>query len=117
MTPSAELRLERFRQCSTAEEYFEVLEVPFDPKVVNVNRLHILRHLAGQLADLHQRQPAPENAEDELAAYRAALIASYQTFTTSTSLDHRLFKVLVDHAPQAFVPLAEVGLPVPGGAG
>lgn len=96
--------LERFRRCTTAEEYFDLLQVPYDPEVLQVNRLHILRHFARQLAEL----PEPQTVPDLFGEYRAALITSYRTFVTDTALDHRLFKVLQDRRPQAFVPLTEV---------
>ncbi|KLL12566.1 hypothetical protein FrCorBMG51_04340 [Protofrankia coriariae] len=98
-------RLARFRQCATAEDYFQALDVPFDPKVVAVNRLHILRHFSRAVARTDAENPAPG---ERLAAYRAALVASYEAFTTAGALDHRLFKVLADRAPQAFVALDTV---------
>ncbi len=90
------------RCCHTAEEFFALLDVPYDPRVLNVNRLHILRHFAGQLDDLAAR------GAQSRAACHAALVRSYQAFSTGSALDHRLFKVLRDHAPTAFVPTAEV---------
>ena len=95
----------RLAACSTAEDYLTLLDVPHDQRVVDVNRLHILRHFSRRLADLHgTADPVP---------YREALTASYQAFVTGTSLDHRLFKVLQDRAPQAFVPLSDVGIEAP----
>ncbi|WP_242424038.1 nitrogenase-stabilizing/protective protein NifW, partial [Frankia sp. EI5c] len=46
-------RLAEFRRCSTAEQYFDLLGVDYDPRVVAVNRLHILRYFAGEIANLH----------------------------------------------------------------
>lgn len=100
--------LARFRSCETAEEYFDFFGIPYDPKVVNVCRLHILKHFAGQVKQLHQQRAAPEPENEILAAYREALIRSYEAFATGTALDHRLFKVLQDHAPTAFVPTAQI---------
>ncbi|HEX7662802.1 MAG TPA: nitrogenase-stabilizing/protective protein NifW [Pseudonocardiaceae bacterium] len=105
---SATERLIRFHQCGTAEEFLRLLDVPFDPRVVNVNRLHILKLFAAKVAELHEQRTAEQPAERVLADYRVALEASYREFTTSTALDHRLFKVLRDRAPRAFVPLQEV---------
>ncbi|MCI4673633.1 nitrogenase-stabilizing/protective protein NifW [Candidatus Mycolicibacterium alkanivorans] len=100
--------LAAFRQCETAEDYFAFFGLSYDPAVVNVNRLHILKHFARQLADLHAHRSAPEPTEQILADYRDALVAAYQAFTTGTALEHRVFKVLQDHAPRAFVPIGEV---------
>lgn len=109
-------RLAAFDRCQSAEEYFALLDVAYDPRVVSVNRLHILRHFAGQLERIRQSPAAAEPAA--LDAYRDALTRSYQAFTTATALDHRLFRVLRDRAPRdraprdrapwVFVPLAAV---------
>lgn len=108
-TSSTAEALARFRRCSTAEDYFELLDVPYDQKVVDINRLHILRHFADQLVQLHRTEP--ESADAVLAGYRAALQRSYAAFLTSTALDHRLFKVLSDRAPEKqadFVALCDI---------
>lgn len=101
-------RLARFKACESAEDYFAVLGVDYDPRVLAVSRLHILRHFAGQIIDLHRDRQASQSPEAVLADYRDALARSYQEFTTSTALDHRLFKVLQDQAPRAFVPVASI---------
>lgn len=97
-----------FRRCQSAEDYFTFLDVPYDPRVLNVYRLHILRHFAGQLQELDARRDARTSPAHALTTYREALLRSYQAFTTGTAMDHRLFKVLQDHAPTAFVPTAEI---------
>lgn len=100
-----------FRRCGSAEEYFDFFQLDYDPRVVNVYRLHILRHFADQLERMHRDRTVPESPERILAGYRDALAASYQAFRTGTALDHRLFRVLREHAPDArpeptFIPLA-----------
>jgi len=107
---SADDPLAAFNRCQTAEEYFALLDVAYDPRVVSVNRLHILRHFAGQLAEIHRHRTEPESPGHALDTYRDALTRSYQAFTTATALDHRLFKVLRDRAPRAFVPTAAVAV-------
>ncbi len=94
--------------CVTAEEYFAFLDVPYDQRVLNVSRLHILRHFSEQVA-----AGLPPLRE----AYRDALLRAYQAFVTGTAMDHRLFKVLRDHAPDAFVPAAEVTVQAGGEVG
>lgn len=87
------------RDCVTAEDYFAFLAVPYDQRVLDINRLHILRHFSAQVA---------AGLPPRRQAYRDALLRSYQAFVTGTAMDHRLFKVLRDRAPQAFVPAADV---------
>jgi nitrogenase-stabilizing/protective protein len=102
---SATERLDAFRRAATAEEYFAALGVTYDPRVLAVNRLHILRHFGAQAERIDQQHAGGADAgrgaaaETVLAAYRRALQSSYQAFTSAGALDHRLFKVLRDHAP------------------
>jgi nitrogenase-stabilizing/protective protein len=96
----------RLLACRDAEDYFELLGVPFDPHLLRVNRLHILR-LFGPA--LRQYLAAPSDAEPQAAQrLRDALEAAHAVFTSSTALDHRLFKVLADRAPRGFVPLDSI---------
>ncbi len=106
--------LAELRRCGTAEEFFACLDVAYDPYVLNVNRLHILRYFAGQLPGLWSLDGSDTQAVRE--AYRQALRRSYEAFVTGTATDHRLFKVLRDHAPTVFIPIGQVTVH-PGGNG
>jgi nitrogenase-stabilizing/protective protein len=90
-------------ECRDAEDYFAALDLPFDPQVLRVNRLHILR-MFGPALQAYLTGPVDDEprAAERL---RSALAAAHDTFTSSTALDHRLFKVLRDRAPRGFVPL------------
>jgi nitrogenase-stabilizing/protective protein len=114
---SAADRLAAFHRCTTAEQYFELFEIEVDPRVIAVNRLHILRVFSGELAKLHDASGGERaDAEELLRDYRAALQRSYDSFLTATALDHRVFKVLKDRAPEAaaFVPSSEITVHRPG---
>jgi nitrogenase-stabilizing/protective protein len=104
----------RLLACRDAEDYFAVLDVPFDPQVLRVNRLHVLR-LFGPA--LQEYLATPGDAERAVQQLRAALVAAHDAFTSATALDRRLFKVLQDHAPRGFVPLDEVTVESPPPAG
>jgi len=98
--------LEELRSLSSAEEFFACLEVPYDPNVINVTRLHILKRMGQYL-----RADSLEGLDDETARAqcRAHLEKAYVDFVTSTPLDQRVFKVLQDaKAPKSkpFVPLS-----------
>jgi nitrogenase-stabilizing/protective protein len=111
-------RLAGFARCTDAEDYFELLEVTFDQEVLAVNRLHILKRFAADVAAIDAER-GPAGDEDDpggrLDAYRAALEAAHDTFLTSGPLDHRLFKVLADHAPEPARIVAVDALTAPGG--
>ncbi len=99
---SATEQLDAFRRAGTAEEYFAALGITYDPRVLAVSRLHILRHFGAQAAQIEPEHAGGAGAatdETVLAAYRRALQSSYDAFTSAGALDHRLFKVLRDHAP------------------
>lgn len=93
----------RLTACRDAEDYFALLQVPYDPQVLAVNRLHILRLFAPALRE-YLVGPTSDGEE----RLRAALVTAHDVFTVSTALDHRLFTVLKDRAPRGFVPLETV---------
>jgi nitrogenase-stabilizing/protective protein len=95
-SPAAETTLlERMRRLSAAEEFFDLLGVSYDPKVVQVARLHILRRMATYLA----KSGLDSLTEDAAAeACRAALARAYADFVASSPIDEREFKVLKNAA-------------------
>ncbi len=100
-------QLAEFRRAICAEDYFRALDVPYEPQIVAVNRLHILRLLSTRIAEL---EPSDQDATPEVlvAAYRQGLVEAYEAFVGAGALDHRLFKVLQDHAPTVVVPLGAI---------
>lgn len=91
--------LAELARASAAEEFFALLGVDYDPKLVNVARLHILRRMGQYLAGEDFA-----GASDEVVAERcrAVLERAYSDFVASSPIDQRVFKVLKDAvAPQA----------------
>ena len=105
----------RLLACRDAEDYFIALDVPYDPQLLRVNRLHVLRMFGPAL---QQYLGSPVDADPRAAQrLREALVAAHDAFVCSTALDHRLFKVLQDRAPRGFVSLDSLTVePVPGTA-
>ncbi len=95
--------------CRDAEDYFRVLGVGYDERVLAVARLHVLRLFGAELA----ARPAP--SPPDLHDCRAALERAYRALHRDGPLQLRLFKVLQDRAPGQFIPegdlLAEAGEP------
>jgi nitrogenase-stabilizing/protective protein len=90
--------LARLNEASAAEEFFTLLGVDYDPKVVNVARLHILRRMGQYLAGEDFSGVA-----DEAVAERCKIVLerAYADFVASSPIDQRVFKVLKDAvAPQ-----------------
>ncbi|MEA5448089.1 nitrogenase-stabilizing/protective protein NifW [Leptolyngbya sp. CCNP1308] len=99
------IALEQFNQITDAEAYFEFFGLDYDPQIVNVNRLHILRKFSQLMADEDQTQ----SEEHLLQSYRQALQVAYSVFTTSNSVEQKLFKVFQDR-PKNIVMLSEIEL-------
>jgi nitrogenase-stabilizing/protective protein len=50
-------------QLARAEEFFEALGVPYDPRVVTVYRLRLLKRFGLEVAAIDAREPRPAAAE------------------------------------------------------
>jgi nitrogenase-stabilizing/protective protein len=97
--PSEAGILAQLSKASSAEDFFALLGVDYDPKVVNVARLHILRRMGQYLA----AEDFAEASDAEIAERcRTVLERAYADFVASSPIDQRVFKVLKDAvAPQA----------------
>ena len=90
--------LAQLNKASSAEEFFALLSVEYDPKLVNVARLHILRRMGQYLAGEDFA-----GATDDVVAERCRTVLerAYADFVASSPIDERVFKVLKDAvAPQ-----------------
>lgn len=98
--------LEQLNNASSAEDFFALLGVDYDPKHVNVVRLHILRRMGQYLVSEDF-----EGLSDAAVTQRckAVLEQAYADFLASSPLDQRVFKVLKDAVaplkPPVFVAL------------
>lgn len=103
--------LDRLRSLSSAEEFFDVLKVPYDPEVLRVARLHILRRMGQYLSE----QPLASMGDDAAeAACQDTLARAYNDFVASSPLQERVFKVLKDAVTPAnvgFVALSDIADP------
>lgn len=100
---TATLSLAQFHQLKDAEEYLEFFGLSYDPQVVNVNRLHILRKFSQLVESVDQTQSEAEI----LAAYSRELRNAYDLFVTSNSVEQKLFKVFQDK-PKNVVMLSDI---------
>jgi len=99
--------LAQFQQLVNAEDYLEFFDLPYDPQFVNVNRLHILQKFSTLIKAIDATDPALTESE-KLEHYQGALVEAYDTFTTSSPLTEKLFKVFNDK-PKGVVLLSEIG--------
>ena len=83
--------LKMMETLSSAEEFLDYLKVPYDPQVVRVNRLHILK----RFHDYIGKSGLPGDMEDASLgpAYADMLQQAYLDFTVSDGKTEKLFKV------------------------
>lgn len=93
-------------ELSSAEDFLEYFDIPFDASVVHVNRLHILQRFhdyIGRFDDM------PVDDEARYGVYARLLLQAYEDFVNSDAITEKVFKVFKMHEPQeAFVPLSDL---------
>ena len=67
----------RLSSLSTAEEFLAFFAIPFDQRVVDVYRLHILKRFGATLTALE-----PVETKEDPVTVRAALTTAYRAFAT-----------------------------------
>ncbi len=95
-------RLEEFRKLMVAEELFEFLGVPCDPRVLRVYRLHVLRRFGLEMELIDREHPALRE-EARLALYGEALARAHDLFRRRAPGAERIFGAL--GAPPTLVQL------------
>ncbi|WFU54691.1 nitrogenase stabilizing/protective protein NifW [Bradyrhizobium pachyrhizi] len=105
--------MERLNAAASAEEFFSLLGVDYDSKILHVARLHILGRMGQHLA---KEQFVGVSEPEIKARCKAILEQAYADFVVSSPIDQRVFKVLKDavaepkntdpRRPAAFVPLS-----------
>ena len=86
--------LQQLKELSSAEDFLQYFGVPFDQKVVNVSRLHILKRF---FQYIRQQNLLVQSDELELfTQYREQLAKAYADFVTSTPAQEKVFKVFQD---------------------
>jgi nitrogenase-stabilizing/protective protein len=87
---------------ASAEEFLDYFGIPFDVRIVQVNRLHILQRYHDYLA----KQEAGKMPE--YATYRAWLLRAYEDFVGSSAQQEKVFAVFRKAEGTSFVPLSSI---------
>ena len=96
----------RLKALSSAEDFFAFFAVPCEERVVQVNRLHILKRFYQYL---HKSEGLADADDVELfRRYREFLGRSYQDFVVSTAQREKVFKVFQDSDGKQHVPLSSL---------
>lgn len=94
---------QKLKALSSANEFLEFFGIAYDERIVNVNRLHILKrfyqylHRADDLSGLDEA--------GLFRRYRELLARAYQDFTTSNAYREKVFKVFHDAEGRQHVSL------------
>jgi nitrogenase-stabilizing/protective protein len=98
---------EDLEELSSAEDFLAYFDLPFEPRLVQVNRLHILQRFHDYLAQAGDN--LPEEVAPRREVHKRLLARAYQDFVASNALTEKVFKVF--HDVQAdFVPVEELGM-------
>ncbi|WP_026731062.1 nitrogenase-stabilizing/protective protein NifW [Fischerella sp. PCC 9605] len=96
----------KFQKLTQAEEYFEFFQLPYEQKIVSINRLHILKKFSQYIQEIDENYTVL-SAEDRLNKYCEALEKAYQVFLESTPQEQKLFKVF-KQKPKNVITLTEI---------
>lgn len=101
--------MEEMEELSSAEDFLEFFAIEFDPKVVFVNRLHIMQRFHDYLQKAGQSLPPEEDSSAVGTVYKQLLARAYQDFVESDAVTEKVFKVFHMHESQTtFVPLEQL---------
>ena len=82
---------EALEELVSAEDFLEYFGVPFEPSVVQVNRLHILQRFHDYLNRYAKEMPADDAGRT--AIYKQWLTQAYEDFVKSDALTEKVFAV------------------------
>lgn len=104
--------LKTLQTLSSAEDFFKLLDVPYDIEKVNVVRMHIMKRMGQYLAS-EDFEGVPD--DDVKERCKATLERAYEDFQKSDPLKERVFKVLKEAvqekkapAPPPVVPFSDL---------
>ncbi len=83
--------LERIQQFSAAEEFLDFFGIDYQPSVVHVHRLHILKRFNQYLG----KTPIPDDMDEGTAwaTCKKLLAQAHDDFVSSTAAKEKVFKV------------------------
>lgn len=87
-------------ELSSAEDFLEFFDIDYEPKVVFINRLHIMQRFHDYLEKAKDALPEEDNKPAQTAVYKQLLQRSYQDFVDSDAVTEKVFKVFHMHEPQ-----------------
>lgn len=102
MSHSPESLEDDLAQLASAEEFLDYFDIPFDARIVQVNRLHILQRYHDYLAKQEVGRPP------DYAAWRRWLLRAYEDFVGSSAQQEKVFAVFRKADGSSFLPLSSL---------
>ncbi len=93
--------LDTLHSLETAEDFLDHFEIPYEQRVVDVHRLHILQRLHDRLAKADLGTMDEDRLHETFSAF---LAGAYHDFVTSDARTEKVFKVFHQAKPQGGVP-------------
>lgn len=94
------------QELESAEDFLVFFKIEYDPRVVQVNRLHILQRFHNFLA----AQPMPETLDARFDHYQQLLGQAYLSFVNSSAQQEKVLKIFKRGQPgSGFVSLGAIG--------
>lgn len=91
-----------FEELSSAEDFLNYFQIPFEASVVHVNRLHIMQRFHDYLDKSEDMLEGYQENDDAMyAAYKTLLTQAYQDFVESDAVTEKVFKVFKMQGPQS----------------
>ncbi len=95
----------------SAEDFLKFFAIPYDPEVVVVNRLHILKRFHDYTA--RNADDMPSSAEEQQTWLHQWLVQAYEDFVTSDAQTEKVFRVFrmtprAEGGSSTFVPIEEM---------
>ncbi|ACD82530.1 nitrogenase-stabilizing/protective protein NifW [Candidatus Methylacidiphilum infernorum] len=97
--------LKKMEKLEAAEDFFKLLEIPYDIKVLRVYRLHILQRFHDYIS-AGSRDVGTQTEEQLKQYYGSLLEKAYRDFVHSTAQEEKVFKVFKEQQPAS--PRTEV---------
>jgi nitrogenase-stabilizing/protective protein len=91
---------EEMEELSSAEDFLDFFNIDYEPKVVFVNRLHIMQRFHDYLEKSKASLPSEANKPALTEVYKQLLQRSYQDFVESDAVTEKVFKVFHMNEPQ-----------------
>ncbi len=93
--------LKTLHTLSSAEEFFKLLDVPYDDVQVNILRMHIMKRMGQYLATEDFEGVSDEDVKERC---KVTLERAYEDFQKSDPMKERVFKVLKEAVQEKKAP-------------